>query len=224
MGLIAGVAWVQPVTAAKAKAEKSVAEASAVELKALEQAHFRAVRGLEGVLNGGDHLEQPADKEIEAWVKAWVSPKFEFRPEGVKNADPLDEPGGTKALKGNLARKAFTRALAAVRMAAFGKVDRSQVASRIAVSPELAIAATDETPEARQQRLSAAKTLIMSYGRRSTDEKGIPLSDVTTLPDGTKVALNQLASFTHTFGMEWRLTEAGWKIASVEVIGATAIL
>src|SRR5688500_3551477 len=175
LGLIAGVAWAHPVTAAKTKPEKTVAEASPTELKALEQAHFRAVRGLEGVLNGGDHLEQPADKEIEAWAKAWTTPKLEFRPEGVKNADPLDEPGGTKALKGTPARKAFVRALAAVRMAAFGKVARSQVASKITISPELAVAATDETPEARQQRLTGVKTLIMSYGRRSTDEKGVPL-------------------------------------------------
>ena len=70
----------------------------------------------------------------------------------------------------------------------------------------------------------AAKTLILSYGRRSTDEKGVPLPDVTTLPDGTKVALNQLASFTHTFAVEWRLTEAGWRIAAAESQGATAIL
>jgi hypothetical protein len=64
----------------------------------------------------------------------------------------------------------------------------------------------------------------LNYGRRSTDEKGNLLPDVTTLPDGTKVGLNQFASFTHPFALEWRLTEGGWKIASVEVHPATAIL
>lgn len=224
-GMMACFWAVTPTLAAKGKfGEKTPEQASPQELRAMEDAHFRARLGLQGVLNGGDHLEQPADREIEQWVKAWTAPKFELRPQGVMSADPLDAPGGTKALKGSSARKALVQALAEVRKGAFGKVARSQLAAKIVVGPELPAALKDEAPAAVLERLSAANRLVMNYARRSTDDKGVPLPEITTLPDGSKVALNQTASFTHAFDVNWRLTEAGWKIASVEVRGATAIL
>lgn len=224
-GVLFGTALRSPSLAAKAKfAERTSQQATPAELKALSDAHFRATRGLEGVLNGGERLELPADKELEAWAKAWITPKFEFRPHGVKSGDPLDAPGGTQALKGSSARKALVQALAEVRKGAFGKVPRSQVAPKLTVGPTLSNAPTENEPDARRQFLEATERLVLTYSRRSTDEKGNPLPEVTALPDGNKVAINQTASFTHNFEWSWRLTETGWKIASVEAKGATAIL